>query len=59
MPRTDETGRLAPNAARLRKIKDVTSTTKKNLDRERQIEYIVFVIVKAFYCRFFLISRLP
>ena len=53
MPRTDETGRLAPNAARLRKIKDVTSTTKKNLDRERQIEYIVFVIVKAFYCRFF------
>ena len=34
MPRTDETGRLAPNAARLRKIKDVTSTTKTFRQRE-------------------------
>ena len=34
MPRTDETGRLAPNAARLRKIKDVISTTKTFRQRE-------------------------
>ena len=29
-----KTGRLAPNAARLRKIKDVTSTTKTFRQRE-------------------------
>ena len=34
MPRTDETGRLALDAARLRKIKDVTSTTKTFRQRE-------------------------
>ena len=34
MPRIDETGRLASDAARLRKIKDVTSTTKTFRQRE-------------------------
>ena len=51
MPRTDETGRLVSDAARLRKIKDVTSTIKTF--RQRETEYIIFVMVKAFYCRFF------
>ena len=34
MPRTDETGRLAPDEARLRKIKCVTSITKTFRERE-------------------------
>ena len=59
MPRTDETGRLVPDAARLPKIKDVTSTT--NTFRECEIDRIY----NFWYCqsvslsRFFLISRLP
>ena len=53
MPRTDETGRLAPDEARLRKIKCVTSITKTFRERERvrEREYIIFVLVKAFYFR--------
>ena len=51
MPRTDETGRLAPDQARLRKIKCVTSITKTFRERVREREYIIFVLVKAFYFR--------
>ena len=38
MPRKDKTGRLAPAEARVRKIKDVTSNTKKSRERERERE---------------------
>ena len=53
MPRTDETGRLAPNAARLRKIKDVTSTTKtfrqRETDRIYSFCYCQSVLLSLFF----------
>ena len=51
MPRTDETGRLAPDQARLRKIKCVL---QKHLERESEGKRIY----NFCYCQSILLSRL-
>ena len=59
MPRTDETGRLAPDEARLRKIKCVTSITKTFRERESEGKRIYNFCSCQSILLSRLISRLP